>query len=1089
MADLPKWEDTSPLLPAWENTKPINASAELPSWEDTAPVSLSAYEKATAVRKTDKGGAITSEKVTNEELEEIARQTGTDPKILKEYVPYFGVMTKEGEGFTEAMKALAGQAGRMAFSVPQKLIKISQDDKYEQALDIVDNLARQKQSYLLDIAGIVGGPAGIAGKVATAAKEARAVETAAEAAPIISKGVRDAAILGGIAGAGQSEQGKELRDISIGTAGGATLAKVIPVAARSLQKVGKWTGGKLQEGLDNIKANSANIDEAYKAAQPERLMELNAVKEASQLNLRDFDEFTGKISDDLANRLISPEAKKAAMQPGSKENNLIIDTLDKLKQKERGVGMDSPGLVMDETSVTKALAYLKMKALSKNLRRTFGESLSQLQKSRTKEDLQGMLEHLDKADFALQAVSGKGFETKLNPLERIGYKLMSYFSDSKPYLQVLDDRYGTSFELIADNASKKLNLVYGAGIRKWAKDINDIAKLTKDPIKYQELVQDIESGSLRSPEAQKISSFFNAVKDDANKNGAKIEAIKNYFPKIRKSPADYIYSYRKEAQNLQQKLNIDFSDINDNNLLKLMKDNPEFNSFIDETMRVTDLPLSATNFKQAYQILNSDISKTRQALNMKAFATQKRAETELPIWARELDPAKAASRWVSNTYKFLALKDELAELAVAEQIARKAKDNIAADYLRNLRQDWMGGRIDTLASWGRKQAEKWEINMSQAAEKAQAEGKSVMAKIYEGAKELPSLFIRGQNNVYTNALGLSPKAAIQNIASFYTQNFPELGNATSVYYTAKALPKLGKLLKSGELGNYVYSKGLVDKDWTGEAQAVLSGQFRKSLIREVGAKAAEKYSNTVMAAFRGSELLSRAMTTLIAEDVATDILANPELRNKLVLNMKSSAYRRLFQQVLEKRDVDGIKKVLTSYMNSNNMFNYNKINQAEFARSLGPMFSIFSKWPTMAVGSQLKDFMSGGGVTPAVIRNMRMLYLPYMTMYLADKVSEETVKPLVGDQRYEAGLGKKGLHGLMLTDATPTGVFERGGILASPAIRAANTVAKSIVSDETFGRRFNEAFKQLSMTYIPVLPLAERVITRDLPRIIDNKKP
>jgi len=1079
----PTWDNT---VPTWDETQPktVKASA-VPTWDETAPVTEepSAYDKATEIRKTEKGEALKSYPITDEELQIVAQQTGTDFKRLKELTPYFGVMT-EGEPLSDVPKAIAGQAGRMAFNIPQKLLKVSQDDKYEKALDIVDNLARQKQSYLLDIAGIMGGPAGAATKIISTTKAAKAAETAAEAAPIISKGIKQATALGALSGAASAEQGEELKLGAIGAAAGGTLSATLPIVGRTIKSVGRWSDKKLQDGLNNIRANGANIEEAYSKARPERLLELDAIKEASKLNIRDPKKFN--ISDELANKLVSTEAKTAAMQPGSKENELLLEFLS----NKAKTGRDSADMVMSESAVTKALAYLKLKSVSKSLRRTYGESLSQLQKSRKSEDLDNMLEQMDKAEFALQAVTGKGFEKNFNPLERIGYKLMAYLSDSKPYLQVLDDRYGTNFEVIADSASKKLNLVYGAGVRRWAKDVNEIANMTKDPAKYKQIVQEIESGSISSPEAQKISSFFNAVRNDANENGANIAMLEGggYFPKIRKSPAEYIHAYRKEAARLQKDMDIDFSDLTDESIKKLMKGNSEFNQFVNETLRVTDLGKpTALNIKQGYQLLNNDISKTRQALNIKAFATQQRADTELPIWAREIDPARAASRWVSNTYKFLALKDEIAELSVAEQIARKAKDDIATEYLSNLRKDWMGGRTDTLASWGSKQAEKWQIKMQTAAEKAQKSGQNNMAKIYEGAKELPSLFIRGQNNIYTNALGLSPKAAIQNIASFYTQNFPELGNATSVYYAARALPKLGKLIRQGEMGNFVFNKGLIDRDWSGEAQNVLSGQFRKSLARQMSGKAAEKYSNTVMAAFKGSELIARAMTTLIAEDVAQNVLNNTALRNKLVLNMKSGAYRRLFQHALEKRDEEGIKKVLTSYLNSNNMFNYNKINQAEFARSLGPMFAIFSKWPTMAIGTQMKDLLSGGGMTPAVIRNMRMLYLPYMTMYLADKVSNETLKPLVGNERYEATIGKKGLHGLMITDATPTGVFERGGILASPAIRAASTVAKSIVSDEAYGKRFSEAFKQLTMTYVPVIPLAERLITRDLPRLIDNE--
>lgn len=1095
----PTWDETSPVpgqaKPAQGNmmqsAQPADVAQEAaPAWEDTSPAPSfdqtsavpsqpvmeekpAAYDRASEIRTTPKGGAIASQPVTQDELEEIARQTGTDPERLKEFTNYFGVFNKDEENMGSALKAIAGQAGKMAFGIPQKLMKVAQDDKYEEALDILDNLARQKQSYFLDIAGALGGPNIAAGRAIKAiAPEATALAKAAI-------GGAEAVATGAIAGAAQAESGKELEGAALGGTAGAALA-ALPATFRTMKNVTKWSNKQIQAGLDNIRKNGANIEEGYLASLPERLPELNAIKSGSKLNIRDFKEFSKSVPEETLQGLTSPNAIKEAVTPGTEQNALISEFLN--------VGSDS----VSEADAARALSFLKMKATSKELKRTFGESLTQLQKGRSPEDVHKMLDELDKTKFALQAVNGKGFEKSFNPLEKIGYRLMSYLSDSKPYLQVLDDRYGTNFELIADNASRKMNLVYGAGVRKWAPEISEIAQMTKDPSRFQTIVDEVESGVTNSPETQKIKQFFQAVREDANAQGANIQQLegKGYFPKLRKSPVEYIRSYRQEAQDLQNKFSLDFSDFTDENLPKLMNAHPEIKSFVDETLRVADLgAATANNFKQGFMILNGDIAKARQALNLKAFATQQRSQTEMPQWARELDPAKAAQRWVTNTYKFLALKDELAQLNAAEQIAKKAKDKIAADYLRNLRQDWMGGRVDTLASWGKKQAEKWQINMDSAKQKALAENNQGLARLYEGAKDLPDIFTRAQNNVYTNALGLSPKAAVQNLASFYTQNFPELGHATSMYYTSKALPKLGQLIRKGQLGDYVYSKGLIDRDWTAEAADVMAGNLRKSLARHMTGKAAEKYSQTVMAAFKGSELTARAMTTLIAQDVAEDMFQNNDLRNKIIMNMKSSAYKRALHGALEKRDIDGVKNILTSYLNSNNMYNYNKLNQAEFARSLGPMFSIFSKWPSMAVGAQLKDFMSGGGVTPAVVRNMRLLYMPYATMYLADKVADMTVKPLVGDQRTEALVGKKGLHGMMVTDATPTGVFERGGILASPAVRAANSVAKSIISEGQLGDRFSTAVKDLASTYVPVLPLADRVLTRDVPRIMFNKAP
>lgn len=1029
----------------------------------------SAYEKASLIRESEKGGAIASQPITDSELAEIARQTNTDPARLKEFVPYFGVMVKGDENFGSALKAIAGHAGKMAFGIPQKLIKMAQDDNYEKALDIVGALAGQKQSYLLDIANIAGGGVAVGGRIAKALSPSakpvgKAVGTAAEGVGI-----------GAVAGAASADKGEELEGAVGGAVIGAGVA-ALPVTYKVMKSATNWANDKVKKGLENIRANGAMIDDAYNKVLPDRAEGLRALSSAGQYYQKRFKDFNPDLKETV--KIISPELRTKALTAGTPENKLIRLFLGK-----KG---DGDLALMAPEELDKAMAFLKLKSLNRELTKTFGTSLSDL---KTPNAIENAVQELDKLKFSLQAVSKKGFESKLNPFQKIGYNVMKYASDSKPFLQVLDDRYGTSFELIADNASKKLNLVYGAGVRKWADDISDIAKVTRDPKQWRQIIDEVESGNIVSPQAAKVKTFFDNVLTEANELGAGITKLKaGYFPKIRKSPVEYIRSYRDEAKAIQNELNLDFSDLDTKSLNRFMKDSPRFKTLVDETLKISGLDEpTADNFKQGFLILSGDIAKARQALNLRAFAAQKRSNLELPEWAREIDPAKAATRWVTNTYKYLSLKDEIAQLAAAEKIASKAKDKVAAEYLRNLRLDWMGGRIGTVSSSFKKLQENWQIKMDSLVDNARKNDRQALANLYEGAKDIPDLFFHGQNNIYQNVLGLSPKAAVQNLASFYTQNFPELGHAASVYYTGKALPKLGNIIRKGELGKYVYEKGLIDKDWTGEAVNIMSGNLRKSMIRRGLGKAGEKYSQAVMSAFKASELTARTMTALIADDVAKDMLTVPALRNKILMNMKSSAYRRALQNTLEKRDVQGTVDVLTDYLNSNNMFNYNKINQAEFARSLGPMFAIFSKWPTMALGQQLKEMMSGGGFTPAVVKNMRLLYLPALTMKLADAVIDETIKPEVGTERYENIMGKKGLAGMMLLDATPTGVTGRGGLLESPAVRTGRAAVDVLFGQGQFKDRFSRAYNELTNSYVPVLPLVRRVIERDIPMVIYNE--
>lgn len=1043
--------------------EPINDYSDLgavPVVETEQPKE-SAYSTAAQLNTTGKGGALQAKPITDAELEDIAHQTGTDAKALREIAPFFTGAPESANPSEIGMSAL-GRLGRMTFNVPQKLFKkYGADPKYEHALDILDELAKQKQSYGADIADVL--TLGVPGAKAGAA----AVETLPAAAKVGLKSV-GATGVGAVAGAAGAEQGEEARGAAYGAALGAMLS---PAVTGRISK-------EVQKGIDRIKEKSPQVDQVFEEWAAKNKPEFDAVQElAAKADTKTPEAFHKSVSPEVKLALIPQDAVDRAKTIGTSENGVLTKLL----------GKETADLSDDE--IRDILSYNRAKSLSKEMKRTYGSRLSDLQKQRDPESMKLLVQELERARVGLQAIGDKPLE-KYNPVEQLGYNVMSYLSDAKPMLQLVDDKYGTSLEQTADEASKNMNLIYANSVRKFAPAIKEIARMTSDSAEWPVIKQQIESRTFEpGSKAEKIANFFETALEDANSKGAGIQRLgsKGYFPMIRKGTAEYVKAFRDEFQKLQQS-GIDFDNLSDDAIKRLSKENPAFRQFANEAMGVTQLEkLNSQNLKQAIMTLNGDLSRTRQALNISTFAVKERSKGAegIPEWAAEQDPAKAAKRWITGVYKYAALKDPMAKLAAGARMIGRSGDSQTSQYLNNLRADWVGGRIGTLASWGRKQSEKLGLALQERIDQARANGQERLARAYEGAKDLPNLLPVGANNIYHNVLGLSPKAALQNMASFYTQSFPELGLANATYYTARALPKLAKL--GTKAADYVYSKGLIDKDWTGEAVDVLTGQLRKGMVRELGSKAAEKYSHAIMAGFKASELYARAMTALIAEEVGKDMLTTPALRNRVLTNIKSTSYRRALENSLNARDEQAVQKLMVQYMNAGNMYNYSKINQAEFGRTLGPLFSVFSKWPSMAVGSQMREFLNGQGMSPAIAKASSMFWMPYLTMRMADSVSNNTVKPFVGEERYEAGMGKKGLHGMMLMDATPTNLLGRGGILDTPAMRAANQVANAVITENAGWDKFRKAFGDVLTNYVPVIPLVERMVTDTIPRFVQNE--
>jgi hypothetical protein len=106
-----------------------------------------------------------------EEIQAIAAKHGVNPQDLQSIAPYYGATTEPqslGEAVSTGAKAAAGTVGRALFNAPQKIYQLTQSPEMQKALDELQELGRQKQSYLQSGAEMVANPVMGVGPTSTA---------------------------------------------------------------------------------------------------------------------------------------------------------------------------------------------------------------------------------------------------------------------------------------------------------------------------------------------------------------------------------------------------------------------------------------------------------------------------------------------------------------------------------------------------------------------------------------------------------------------------------------------------------------------------------------------------------------------------------------------------------------------------------------------------------------------------------------------------------------------------------------------------------------------------------------------------------
>lgn len=980
-----------------------------------------------------------SGEVEDTEIERIGKRynlSATEVAELKGVKEYFGSIKKDPEDLTDLdLKSIAkstlGVFSRGALlNLPQFLYKKSQSNpNYRKALDDIQELGTERQSGFIKATEIGAGLAGAVGLGKGAAKVGGKFKKFYEPASAVAGGATQAAAT--------SREDEELAEGAKGAALGGALFGGLYGAGKIAQ--GMYKGAKhlsgdfLEKSTKELEQNAPKIEEHIEAAVKAERPKVDAAKyilTEKPAALESFEDFSKEVNPNMIDDLV-PESSLKKVLKDPEQLNAIAESLGKSRQQ------------MTRGEIQTVLGYNTVQDIRTITEKFSGksQSLDEIVKE-SKQFADTVIERAYKLSKVDNAVTDLKIRNKLsgfNPLQ----KAAIFISDGKFTAKIFDDKLGLkgdlSIERTLDEGSTALNR-YTDMI---SNPLKQVYKLAKDARKSKadmgSVYDELDSGNITSDTAKEFKEFFDNLREQAIKADIFVEKRANYVPKLRKTFAEYRIAFSNQTKSIEDRLGKSLLDLNDAEYTKLINNDKQFKEINNELAQLAGDPVKTVdNFKYFLNTINKKPEEMKSGLETVASATKARTG-EIPDWALEKHVPTLASRWIQGTFRHRALRDTIQKLKASATLAEKTGQPYIAKHLRNLTSDILGKRRGTLNAFGRDLADNLKVSMLKKAE--QTDNK-LLKKLYNGVGDIPSIVTQIQSQVYPNYLGYNPKSALQNLTSFYFQNMPEIGPVLGTKLAIESIADLAKAKSSGvNLTKMIEAEGILPRQWSGEMIEAVREGIKSSPIKDFGRKALDANANLAMALFTKSEIMARANTLFMAKRLGNHLARNPKQVGKILSNMSSSTYRKSVGDALRSGDIPKVQSELNKYMQSTNMFNYDRLNMSEYGRVMGPLFSIFSKWPTATAG-KLAHYYISRSPKEATARTLKVLMMPMMAATLADQ--------FILDDQSEISkkiIGSKGIAGWTQLDSLPTDVGVREGLLATP-IAAAGMDFLDAVSDD-----------------------------------------
>jgi hypothetical protein len=969
---------------------------------------------------------LSSETTTDTEIEAIARKYKIDPATLKEMATFGGAIREDGK--RDVPGELTSSVARgVALNIPQFAAKKSLDDvNLRKAFDEIQDLADQKRSFARGLAENVipvGAAANMVARGVGAAGEAVAKQSLGQA---MKRSAAEGAAIGGVAGGARSHEGQELRSTATGILLGAPLGAGASVIGHGIGKMFSGSEKELAEGY--VRKNSAEIDKGTA-----EILEKNKATDDAVLESIVSDTVDAKELLDAS----TPSGKllKEYYPDGTSAETRVANGL---------VEKDAVGLarMINPESTADSLAAAR-REITEFTERQGGRPA-----------LENKWNTYKSEEAALDYIRNQGIHQTRG--DSWANKTLNFVSDAQFVLRDIGDRFGVRLEPVHHAVNRAMTrMSFPRNV--FRADIADIYRANKaidsELTKGTKVYTALDSGntSALSPAElnafDQIKGFFSKGLKFANEEVQKADPSIN--PLSIPVREHYVPHMLEDADKLIPKFDQKFREVLEDasaatgrridDVIQLHPSEFEQLAFTSQATKdlleglellnnrkITSPQELSTRFKE--QFLNSD-----RGIKMETAA---RAAMErngiIPEWMREKNLFLLMDKWTTNTLRHLYLRNSLDELGSLTRRVRAAGGKLEADYLERLLQDINGVRKGTAAS-GALEA---KISFNRMIDAKLAKTTNVVERAgLQMAKAVPEVFSDLSKQIYPNLLGLSPRALIMNSTQLFAKTWPELGTT----YGSAVLPRgmLSALKNYPAMRKRLRDSGFQPAEFINKYRQATSEGIRRSSFYAMPLNVVSAAGDAAMKLYTKMDEMNRIIAMSTADMMAHDLAKGSNFARKSLANFPETIQREVS---LAGGDEKAISAIISAHLNASTQYNYNRASMSEFGRTMGPMFSVFSKWPTATVGEAIAEYRKRGFLGGSA-RNAEKFVVPLLAFQLFDTLAlNEGFTPYNEDTDEKTDIQKKLFSNNGMSQAAPIGAAKgvlEGDFFTPPMIDVA----------------------------------------------------
>jgi hypothetical protein len=327
---------------------------------------------------------------------------------------------------------------------------------------------------------------------------------------------------------------------------------------------------------------------------------------------------------------------------------------------------------------------------------------------------------------------------------------------------------------------------------------------------------------------------------------------------------------------------------------------------------------------------------------------------DIPEFLLEKDPVILLGRYTDNLFKFVETEPLINRLNYALSVAKIKKDKVSEDILKTSLSTLNAARADSIADKVGTEVAYQKAKVLSALKDPNATSAQRASAVALDSLGRTANFLG--NQMYKNLLSSLPSAINNGITTSF------IGTTASEFG-----PEIGTRIFTRAVGNFL--KDLATKDptimnklskWKDlpydqrlEFLSALEDGIQKSdkfskLIAS-GKVKVDKLTDLGMIMFQQGEVFNRYMANSMGEQAASMYLNNPK-DGRLQVFLKNLSPG--IKQLLQKKDIkpEQVSELFRNYLVDKTVFQYDRMNAAQFAKDIGSIFVPFTRFPAEAFG-------------------------------------------------------------------------------------------------------------------------------------------